>query len=68
MAIVDADDLPESFVRALYGLGADVVVWSRPDAIAIANNDVSSRKKNGLQRRASRSARSVVEALNRSPD
>ena len=44
MTIVDADDLPETFVRALYGLGSDVVVWSRPDAIAAANNHPSRRR------------------------
>jgi hypothetical protein len=44
MNIVDATDLPETFVRALYGLGSDVVVWSRPDAIAAANNRPSRRK------------------------
>ena len=33
VVLVDADDLPEAFVRALYGLPGDVPVWSRSDAL-----------------------------------
>lgn len=41
---IDCDDLPEIFVRALYGFGPEIKVWSRDDALAEANNGRPPKK------------------------
>lgn len=38
MNTIESDDVPESLIRFLYGLGPEAKVWSRPDAIAVKNN------------------------------
>jgi len=48
MIDIDCDDLPEIFVRALYGFGPEVRMWSRSDALREAEQ--KNRPRNRRER------------------